>query len=291
MYKAIQRKTPPVSYSPTIQRIPSRTKVKDGVGRELLKHYREGTDIFLPDLGNFGRVSWFSGKGSPYVGGQAQAAPIVVDVDIDEVGKASKTEADFHAFIAAYKGANAEDDISQKEGAHNFWKALGTSLEANEVTEVDIPGGIEVNRRREDAGSFYTVNAAGSKRVTLTNPVGLGAQLGETEQLGPLTKVRLDFLSLKKDIENKTIIGAIKKHVTDTNPTENPAIKRQGTEHREFDNLSFTITYSDADKAKAAKMALSLSINRRMISDALSLNIHVSPAVVITLIPSETPAE
>jgi len=140
---------------------------------KVLGNHIKGDPPFKPQKGNFGRISWFAGSGNPYVGGQAQSYDVAVDVDItpDPVALAPNY---FHLFKTDYVN-RTHANLRNNSTHHDFWVALGKSLENQGAAEVRIDQS-EVSA--QGGGTFLVVGASARGSIRLTDPVKLEKDLG-----------------------------------------------------------------------------------------------------------------
>lgn len=147
---------------PTVQRLATLTGLKRVHARKVLYNHLKGDPPFKPQRGNFGQVSWFAGSGNPYVGGQAQSYDVTVDVRIEP--DPVKLPADyFHQFKQSYVD-RTRADLKDQSTHHEFWVALGRSLENDGAQEVPVNRS-EVSR--QGGGTFVVVGGSARESIFL----------------------------------------------------------------------------------------------------------------------------
>ncbi|MEM7112359.1 MAG: DUF4157 domain-containing protein [Chloroflexota bacterium] len=156
------------------------TGVSHDIGYKVFKHHLKGTAPFRPRKGNFGQVSWFKGRGEPYIGGQAQNYVHTIEVEIDTNEIETKNEKWFELFMRTYEDENGVT-LKDPNNHQKFWQAVGVELSSFPVCEVFIPK-CSVNLRRT-AGSFITVNDKGKERVRLATPEALATSIEVQEKV------------------------------------------------------------------------------------------------------------
>ncbi|HLG16350.1 MAG TPA: hypothetical protein VJH03_17855 [Blastocatellia bacterium] len=156
-----------------LQLFPAKAGVATEVATSIYTNYLKLDPPFKPQKGTYGKVSWFSGQGNPFIGARAVSADIVVDAEIE--GGANKLPNLLTWHLAEAKRKNPKVNYrTDRDGQREVWAAVGKDLEAYEVAEVEVP----VNDLNwNEAGTFVAVGPRGRTRVELANPDKLKADL------------------------------------------------------------------------------------------------------------------
>lgn len=156
----------------TFQLRRAKTGVKSNVAGLIYKNHAKGDPPFKPQHGNFGPVSWFSGTGNPYVGGQARQYDVMIDVDLG--GEPNRLHNTW--FTNKLTQWDPSKTLRYDKGQHAaFWKYLGSTLDGQGLAEVYIPVG---TMNRQGAGTFVTADASARSGVALHDPGKLATDLG-----------------------------------------------------------------------------------------------------------------
>ena len=168
-----------------MQRLATMTGLKSEHAKKVLNNHLKGDPPFKPQRGNFGQVSWFAGSGNPYVGGQAQSYDVTINVVInpDPVRLPAVYFANFMRQYVMQTGANLKEQATH----HDFWVALGRSLEGGGAQEVPID---QSDVSKQGGGTFVVVGGAARESISLANPDKLAQDLGGGETLKKIVESR-----------------------------------------------------------------------------------------------------
>lgn len=169
----------------TVQRLATQTGLKRMHAEKVLYNHLKGDPPFKPQRGNFGAVSWFAGSGNPYVGGQAQSYDVTVDVTINP--DPARLPMNYFATFMQNYVARTGVDLRDQSTHHDFWVALGKSLEGGGAQEVPID---QSDVSKQGGGTFVVVGGRARESISLANPGKLATDLGGSQAMTDKLKVR-----------------------------------------------------------------------------------------------------
>lgn len=158
--------------SSLIQRQATSTGVRMEHAKKIYKNYIKGDPPFKPQKGNFGKISWFKGRGNPYVGGQAQQYDVTIGVEAKRQPR-KLAEDWFEDILDTWDpGKNKRQ---YKSTHHEFWEQLGISLEGQGLAEVYVPKG---PLSLQGDGTFICADSSARRDIVLSDPQQLRRDIG-----------------------------------------------------------------------------------------------------------------
>jgi len=270
-----------------IQRLDTMTQVKRGVAQNIYKNQIKGDPPFKPQHGSFGKVSWFKGKGDPYIGGQAQQYDVTIDVTMPDPRQLPK-----HFFVDAVTDLTQRTNFNPRDTTQhgNFWRHLGAKLEGEGLSEVFIPQG---DLSKQGEGTFIAADISARPMVTLSNAAKLRNDIGNAangidatvqgrNNLSSAFSVRLSAVSA--DVTPKQILASLGRFIAlvphavtrNANPVGNTmADKMKGQTY----TVTCTLTYANYLDARKNAKSLATGVAEGKLQSAYG---------TVTIIPDNT---
>ena len=270
-----------------IQRLDTMTRVKRVVAENIYKNQIKGDPPFKPQHGSFGKVSWFKGKGDPYIGGQAQQYDVTIDVSMPDPRQLPK-----QFFVEAVTDLTQRTKFNPRDNTQhgNFWRHLGAKLEGEGLSEVFIPQG---DLSKQGEGTFIAADISARPMVTLSNAAKLRNDIGNAangidaavqggNNRSSTFSVRLSAVSA--DVASKQILASLGRFIAPTTYTSNRNANPVGNtmaDKMKGQTYTVTCTLTYANYLDARKNAKSLATG--VAAGALQ-----SAYGTVTIIPPDT---
>jgi hypothetical protein len=201
---------------PRVQRRDTLAVVLPTVAEKIYKNAVKGDPPFKPQKGNYGHVSWFKGKGDPWIGGatgggNSGGSNVTVDVTMPE--PTSKPPDYFNTTIQNLEHLH-HLDRTKKEHGGTLWRLLGQSLEGDDLAEISIPKDKFLNSQAP--GTFITAGASGRDKVKLKDFVALQNRVDPTKSLSAAISKKVKDpaeFTMKVNPEDQAKVGALRVEI------------------------------------------------------------------------------
>jgi hypothetical protein len=201
---------------PRIQRRDTLAVVLPTVAEKIYKNAVKGDPPFKPQRGNYGHVSWFKGKGNPWIGGatgggNSGGKNVTVEVTMPE--PTSKPPDFFNTTIQNLEQTH-HLDRTKKEHGGTLWRLLGQALEGDDLAEISIPKDKYLNS--QDPGTFITAGASGRDKVKLKDFDALQNRVDPTKSLSAAISKKVKDpaeFTLKVSSEDQAKVGALRDKI------------------------------------------------------------------------------